>query len=35
LKEGSPDYVVCELFWVVKTSFSLPFLVNRMKVRMR
>lgn len=34
-KEGSSDCVVCELFWVVKTLFLLPFLVNRMKARKR
>jgi glycosyltransferase involved in cell wall biosynthesis len=27
LKEGSPDYAFCELFWIVKTLFSLPFIV--------
>jgi hypothetical protein len=27
LKKGYPDNVVCELLWIIKTSFSLPFIV--------
>jgi glycosyltransferase involved in cell wall biosynthesis len=28
LKKGWPDYVIGELFWIVKTLFSLPFIVS-------
>ena len=28
LKEGSPDYAFCELFWIVKTLFVLPFILG-------
>ena len=28
VKRGSPDYVVCELLWIVKTFFSLPYIIG-------
>jgi glycosyltransferase involved in cell wall biosynthesis len=28
LKEGSPDYAFCELFWIVKTLFVFPFILG-------
>jgi glycosyltransferase involved in cell wall biosynthesis len=28
LKEGSPDYAFCELFWIVKTLLVLPFILG-------